>query len=133
MSDSSNSPGFVFNDKIDPAQLYALYEYDYQWVEEIFQTTLEHFDGDVGNIDKHLNSGDLPELKRALHKIKPTFGFIGMAGMQERCKHAEDSAASATSIDQVRPEIQQLLIAIGDCKTAIQDDYNRLRLFNTKQ
>ena len=93
-----NTIPFQFDQRIDAGILYSLYENDYLYIEEIFKTTLKHYDADVEAFEAHHQAGSVEGLRRSAHKIKPVFGFIGMPVMQEYCQAFEDKCAKTGDI-----------------------------------
>jgi HPt (histidine-containing phosphotransfer) domain-containing protein len=131
MGESNFSKKFIFNEKLDSEYLFSLYEDDYQYIEEIFQTTLEHFDEDYNSIRNAYESNNLLELKKAIHKIKPTFGFVGLPFVQHICKEFEDLCQSATGSNELISEYQQIVTTLAESKDLIASEYNKLKEFNS--
>jgi HPt (histidine-containing phosphotransfer) domain-containing protein len=131
MSGSNFSKKFIFNEKIDSDYLFSLYEDDYQYIEEIFSTTLTHFDSDLQNIQQAFTAGNLSDLKKAIHKIKPTFGFVGLPMVQQTCKEFEDFCQKATSSNELTSEYQQIVVTLAESKELIASEYNKLKEFNS--
>jgi len=131
MSGSNFSKKFIFNEKIDSDYLYSLYEDDYQYIEEIFGTTLAHFDEDYNSIRIAFESNNLSGLKRAIHKIKPTFGFVGLPLVQHICNEFEDICQKANDSNDLVTEYQQIVITLAESKELIVKEYNKLKEFNS--
>lgn len=131
MSGSNFSKKFIFNEKIDSDYLFSLYEDDYQYIEEIFCTTLTYFDADFKAIQQSFETNNLSELKRAIHKIKPTFGFVGLPLVQHICKEFEDICQKANSSNELITEYQQIVITLAESKELIASEYNKLKEFNS--
>jgi len=131
MSGANFSKKFIFNEKIDSDYLYSLYEDDYQYIEEIFYTTLTHFDEDYNLIRTAYESNNLLELKKAIHKIKPTFGFVGLPLVQHICKEFEDLCQRAGSSDELKTEYQQIVVTLAESKDLIAREHNKLKEFNS--
>ena len=131
MSGSNFPKKFIFNEKIDADYLYALYEDDYQYIEEIFQTTLTYFNEDFNSIRKAYETNNLSELKKAIHKMKPTFGFVGLPLVQQNCKEFEDICQKATSSNELSSEYQQIVVTLAESKELIASEYNKLKEFNS--
>lgn len=125
-----NAASFEFNKAIDSDYLYSLYENDYQYIEEIFKTAIDHFDEDTQAIVAHFQTGNLEGLKRAAHKIKPSFGFIGMPAMQQECKEFEDACAGATNTTEIATRYEMLMNHLVACKQILETDYQKLIAFN---
>jgi HPt (histidine-containing phosphotransfer) domain-containing protein len=131
MSGANFSKKFIFNEKLDSEYLYSLYEDDYQYIEEIFETTLTHFDEDYNSIRTAFEANNLIELKKAIHKIKPTFGFVGLPLVQHICKEFEDSCQRAAASNDLITEYQQIVTTLADSKDLIASEYNKLKEFNS--
>jgi len=81
---------FIFNKLIDPDILNDLYENDYPYIERIFQIALDNLGSDLQAIHLSRDNKDLESLRRGVHKIKPTFGFMGMAELEKKCTLFEE-------------------------------------------
>jgi len=121
---------FIFNEKMDKDTLYGLYTDDFPYIEEIFATTLQHFDADFGAVQLACEQENIEDLKRAVHKIKPTFGFVGLLETQASCKKFEDDCGRATSFSQLTDEYINIKNMLLEAKDIIQSEYLRLKAFN---
>jgi HPt (histidine-containing phosphotransfer) domain-containing protein len=131
MNESNFSKKFIFNEKIDSDYVYSLYEDDYQYIEEIFGTTLTHFDKDFKAIEQAFGANNLIELKKAIHKMKPTFGFVGLPLVQQICAAFEDACQKAGAANELKAEYQQIVITLAASKELIATEYNKLKEFNS--
>jgi HPt (histidine-containing phosphotransfer) domain-containing protein len=131
MSGSNFPKKFIFNEKFDADYLYSLYEDDYQYIEEIYETTLAHFNEDFNSIKNAYQTNNISDLKKAIHKMKPTFGFVGLPLVQNICKEFEDICEKATSSNELTSEYQQIVITLAESKELIASEYNKLKEFNS--
>ncbi|AEW01503.1 hypothetical protein A4D02_05780 [Niastella koreensis] len=131
MSGANFSKKFIFNEKIDADYLYSLYEDDYQYIEEIFQTTLTYFNEDYNSIKNAYETNNISDLKKAIHKMKPTFGFVGLPLVQNICRDFEDICQKATSSNDLSSEYQQIVVTLAESKELIASEYNKLKEFNS--
>ena len=131
MNDSNYPKKFIFNEKIDGDYLYSLYEDDYQYIEEIFSTTLTHFDDDFTALQKAYDINSLTDLKRAVHKIKPTFGFVGLPAVQQLCKDFEDICQKAITANELKAQYQQIVTTLAASKDLIASEHSKLKAFNS--
>jgi HPt (histidine-containing phosphotransfer) domain-containing protein len=125
-----NTIPFQFDRRIDEGSLYSLYENDYPFIEEIFRTTLKHYDEDVEMLIAHYVAGNLEDLKKSMHKLKPVFGFIGMPLLQESCNDFENKCSNATGIKEIAEDYERLLYQFNECKEIIQADLQKLSAYN---
>jgi HPt (histidine-containing phosphotransfer) domain-containing protein len=131
MSEPNFSKKFIFNEKIDSNYLYSLYEDDYQYIEEIYSTTLNHFQDDLNWMHEAFRTNNLAELKKAIHKIKPTFGFVGLPNIQQLCKDFEDICQKVSTTNDLTNEYQQIVVTLAASKELIASEYSKLKEFNS--
>ena len=121
---------FRFNSKIDDQFLYSLYEDDLVYVEEIFNTTKNQLKSDIARVSDAYLEKNLTDLKRAIHKIKPSFGFVGLLQAEEICKNFEEQCASAGSVAELEPSYHKLIHAINESQRIIDEECLRLKEHN---
>jgi hypothetical protein len=121
---------FIFNEKLDNETLDSLYAGDLSYIEEIFATALRHFDGDFDAVQLAFNNQSIEDLKRAVHKIKPTFGFAGLLATQELCRKFEDDCANARATTDLTNQYIHFKNMLQEAKDIIQSEYLRLKAFN---
>jgi HPt (histidine-containing phosphotransfer) domain-containing protein len=126
-----NTIPFQFDSRIDSSILYSLYKNDYLFIEEIFKTTLQHYDADVEAFESHHQAGNVQGLEKSVHKIKPVFGFVGMPVMQACCQAFEDKCAVAADMQAIYPDSQKLLNQFKEYKKIIEADLQKLSAYNT--
>jgi HPt (histidine-containing phosphotransfer) domain-containing protein len=122
---------FIYNELIDPAILSSLYENDHAFIQKIFQSFLDTgLDGDLRQAESCFTSGDPDGLRKVIHKIKPAFGFVGLTSIEEQCREMELLCVSGRSLNDLTEKINDLLNAMLAGKKAIEDDLQKLILFN---
>ena len=130
MSNQAEHKSFIFNEKIDKELLISLYEDDFLYMEEIFSITLTQLKPDIIHLNSAFEAGDLSSLRKAVHKIKPSFGFVGMPVTQELCKQFEDACAAATSIDQVASTYPELCNRLNESVSIIESEHGKFKEYN---
>lgn len=126
MEPISEHKEFIFNKSIDEESLRSLYEDDYPYIEEIFRLTLQDLEPEIGNALTHYLSKDFIALRRTIHKIKPSFGFVGMPGLQEKCQQFEkqcDQDPHNLNFELLQEEILQAILVL-------QSEIKKLEVFN---
>lgn len=100
----SSTDEFVFNGKLDRLYLEKMYGNDLDYAHDMFSTFLEIIDGEFDHLLVALRSEDRPEIKRAAHKIKPTFSMVGLRSLTGQFSELEGSVLNtpvSTSLKQV--------------------------------
>jgi HPt (histidine-containing phosphotransfer) domain-containing protein len=130
VNNQSLSNAFVFNEKFDHEYLFNLYADDFEYVEEIFSITLKNFDPDFESIEVAWSSEDPADLKRAIHKIKPAFGFVGLTSIQDQCKDFEELCQNVVTTKELSDQYKQIVTTLADSKKVLETEYRRLKEFN---
>ena len=120
---------FIFNEKIDSEFLHNLYEDDYQYMVEVFETTLRHFDEDVLPIQSAFGDSDFSGLRKALHKVKPVFGFTGLLRHQEVLGKFEEACSGSQNISELHSAYDSLMELIHEGRDIIEKEHKRLLAF----
>jgi HPt (histidine-containing phosphotransfer) domain-containing protein len=130
VSNQTEHKSFIFNEKIDKDLLAGLYEDDFPYIEEIFSITLSQLKPDINQLKAAFDEANIEALKKAAHKLKPSFGFIGLPQVQEQCKQFEDACASATTVEAVASSYKQLVKELEESVIIIESEYKRLQEYN---
>jgi hypothetical protein len=120
---------FIFNENIDEDHIYGLYEQDYTYIAEVFNSSLESLKEESGHFATAYESSDIPALKRATHKIKPLFGFTGLLHHQEMMARFEHLCESASSTSNITMQYMELIEVIKEGRNILKEDCNRLTEF----
>jgi HPt (histidine-containing phosphotransfer) domain-containing protein len=132
MNPTTLSKTFIFNEKINGDYLFSLYADDFPYMEEVYAVTLQHFDPDVEAIRVAYAGDSITDLKRAVHKIKPAFGFVGLTDIQQQCKEFEDDCEQATATEDLKNKYKQLLLSLEEGKSVIESEYRKLKEYNAE-
>ncbi len=123
---TQSSDGFNFHEKVDKAFIFSLYEHDYPYIAEVFGSSLESVNEDISIIEHSYQNGQLQQLKKAVHKIKPVFGFTGLLEHQEKIGLFERQAELAENVNAVSHEFDELIKIIRDGKKIIEEEFKKL-------
>src|ERR1700712_4842856 len=110
---------FSFSPEIDSEYIQSLYGDDFEYIHEILLTVLNDYDGLAENVDLNYSSGNIAHLKSAVHKIKPVFGFVGLASIQQECLSFEQRCGGGASIEDLATEMEHLRNRIAAGKQII--------------
>ena len=121
---------FNFNEKIDRPFLFSMYEDDYHYMEEIFNTTRHQLEPDINKVEQAFTDQDSEALRKSVHKIKPAFGFVGLLETEAACQKFEDSCISVSSASELKPQYETLLVIIKESQKILEEECVRLKEHN---
>lgn len=126
----STTKSFIFNKKIDAACLFALYEDDLPYIEEIFSITLTQLRQDIPLLRDLATKANTAALRTLVHKLKPSFAFVGMTDVQHQCAAIEQMADSlqgrTVPEEKIHPFLNMLTVALED----VEAEYLRIKEYN---
>ncbi|MBC7848307.1 MAG: Hpt domain-containing protein [Chitinophagaceae bacterium] len=99
-------------------------------MEEIFSITLSQLKPDLNVFKLSFERQDLPSVRQMVHKIKPSFGFVGLPAVQQTCKQFEDLCANATDIDELKTPYIALCNQLDDALIVIESEYFKFKEYN---
>lgn len=120
---------FIFNNKIDQTWLHSLYEYDYSYIAEVFNSSLDTLKEESPAFAAAFEANDMSALKKVAHKLKPVFGFSGLLDHQDQLANFENACRNSPTINNITVQYIETVNAIKEGKDIIQEDYNRLTAF----
>jgi hypothetical protein len=121
---------FNFNPKIDRDFVISMYEDDYVYISEIFQTTLGQLIPDIDAVKKAYADGEVEMLRKQVHKIKPAFGFVGLRGTETACQAFENDCSTATSVQILHGKFAALMETLNDSTVILSEEIEKLKLHN---
>ncbi len=124
---------FVFAKELDTVLLNELYENDWEYAETVFEDCLKHLPDYFLDIEKAYKSGDISDLRRAVHKCKTLMGFVGLSSVQEIYHSFEKSCETAKEIVQLETSYYTLMEETRSGTLVVMNELQRLKFFNESQ
>ena len=118
-----------FNRQIDRDFIISMYEEDYPYISEVFETTLNQLIPDIAILKKAYINGDLESLRKQVHKIKPAFGFAGLRDTEAICQQFEDDCISAGSTETLADRYGALIKLLDESCSIIQQEIEKLKAY----
>lgn len=123
---------FLFSSELDTTFLQELYGDDTQQAEIVFESSVQQLKSEIILAESKFHDGDIPGLKKVIHKMKPLFGYLGMndtmqefAAFEDVCILAKTPAGVESGFDNITAITQQ---SIQKAETEIK----RLKQYNTQ-
>lgn len=120
---------FIFNEKINSSCLVDLYEHDFVYMAQVFGISEESFETDLPPLHAAYAGSDIDALRKAVHKLKPVFGFTGLLAHQQAMAAFEAQCMAGMEPAHMRTAYRQLLDVIEDGRRIISEEAKRLNSF----
>jgi predicted metal-dependent peptidase len=118
---------FLFSQPLDQHFLESLYGDDLEYAEEVFTEFLKNTKNEFDSIKNNYREDDLKKVRQQLHKIKPTFGFVGLTGLTERTEKVIAACDTSGSVKNIEPECSELFIEIEGSFRLIEAELERMK------
>ena len=92
---------FIYNDRLDTEFLNSLYEEDTEYAAIVFEQFLHSYKKQVEEIEDSFVKGDLQIFRQKIHKMKPTFSFVGLTQLTEKAAQLEKNCSLLTEIEGI--------------------------------
>ena len=123
----STIPEFIFSAELDRGFLQSLYEGDLQYAIEVFENFLVNTKKESDILKKLYEENDIKNLRHKLHKVKPTFAFVGLTALTEQVEDVISSCDLATNFNEVEPGCSNLLNKFENSFRIIQAELERMK------
>ena len=101
-------------------------------IQETFADVTNEYPSLLENIDAAYKAEDIGALKRAIHKIKPLFGFTGFTSLESQCLQFESACEAAAHWHSLTTEFTLLKNNLLRTRSIIEGEKERLALFNRR-
>ncbi|HRN57748.1 MAG TPA: hypothetical protein PLL71_14920 [Agriterribacter sp.] len=120
---------FHFSSELDIAFLQELYSDDLQQAEMVFESSVQQLRNEQQLAESRFHDGDMPGLKKVIHKMKPLLGYLGMNKYMEEFAAFEQSCTRPAAAEDGFHHIKA--ITLEAIKTA-EAEIKRLKQHNTQ-
>jgi HPt (histidine-containing phosphotransfer) domain-containing protein len=120
---------FVFNPKLDHAFLNEMYENDIAYAEEVFSAFLEQTKNEFKQVKNCSAGNDWQCVRQKLHKIKPTFSFVGLTALSEKCEEVISACDNKTDLQSLTPMWLMLEQEIEQSFSTVEAELVRMKTY----
>lgn len=124
---NSTNEFFDFSPELDQAYLNSLYEDDLSYAREVFEGFLTETGREFALIKEYHANGDIQQVRRNLHKIKPTFSFVGLTPITEESETVIVLCDQASQPTDIEPACTDLFEKIEKALDLVQKETVRLK------
>ena len=81
---------FAYDSHLDVEFLNELYEGDKEHALAIFEQFLRNVHGQLKEVEDNFNSRDIESMRQKIHKMKPSFSFVGLSHLTLKAGQVEN-------------------------------------------
>jgi len=118
---------FVFDSKLDQTFLESLYGDDFQYAQVVFEGFLADTKTEFERIKSDYSQNALKNMRQKLHKIKPTFSFVGLTALTEKTETIIAACDASSNTREIETDCSALFKEIEDSFPLIENELTRMR------
>ncbi len=115
----------TFDPRLDADLLLDLYDDDKEYALTAFNDFLKISPALMREIDQELANGTVDSFRQKIHKLKPTFSYVGLPGMTRQAEIIEKKCKEAAGKDELKRLYENL-------KSDFEKNYELIREEVTK-
>ncbi|KAI9549105.1 hypothetical protein GHT06_007397 [Daphnia sinensis] len=127
-TDNTEGGFFQFNPRLDAQLLDELYANEWDYVREMFKIFIENSIPEYEQLQEAFIKEDYEEVRRLAHKLKPTFGMVGLPDIEKKMLELENAAKAKPEKIVLEEIFDRIEADIPHAVEAVENDFNRLRL-----
>ena len=104
--------------------LHEISDGNMDFFKEFIQTFLDNAPESLDGMKQGLDNQDWDTVKKAAHKIRPSFNYLGLKDLEQIAKQVEKNAVEGTNLNEMPDMIDKI---ISTCNQAIDELQNDLR------
>jgi ribosome maturation protein Sdo1 len=120
---------FTFSEELNQSFLQTLYEGDILYASEVFDSFLTGTKAEFEELVKLYREKDIKKIRHKLHKIKPTFGFVGLTKLTEEIESAITACDTSSDISKTELVLSNILDKIKNIFPLIEVELKRMTAY----
>jgi chemotaxis protein histidine kinase CheA len=124
---------YIFSDHFNQAYLDDLYDGDLRAAEEVFASSIREISSEMALAAVLFDQGNVEEVRRIYHKIKPLFGYVGLLPVQEFVQQFENNCLRHAVTGDLLFTFNQVNEIILDALHLIREEQIKIRTYNNKR
>jgi len=120
---------FQFSSDLDGDYLRTFYEDDLDYAADMFDTFLEYTVAEFPNLKVAIDTGEMEEIRKAAHKIKPTFAMVGLTQLRDKLAQVESLASANSDIELIKSIQVNIEQKLNHFIPILETDLRQMELF----
>jgi HPt (histidine-containing phosphotransfer) domain-containing protein len=118
---------FEFDTRLDTIFLDSMYEGDASYAAIIFEQFLETLPAQLNDIEESFNTQNKETFRQQLHKLKPTFSFVGLTSLSDDANTIEKKCFEIDTLAPVSALYKLFKDAVAAGIPVVQQEFERLK------
>lgn len=116
----------VENKKLDADFLQSIYDNDNEHASIVFEQFLSSYTGQIKEMEEAFKAGDINLFRQKIHKIKPTFSFVGLTQLTKQAAAIESKCIEISNIQNLNKLFTDFIINLNEHIPLVKTEYKKL-------
>jgi HPt (histidine-containing phosphotransfer) domain-containing protein len=118
---------FEFDARLDTTFLASMYEGDASYAAIIFEQFLETLPAQLADIEESFIAENKETFRQQLHKLKPTFSFVGLTNLSTQANVIEKKCFEIDTLTPISSLYKLFKDAVATGIPIVQQEFERLK------
>jgi PAS domain S-box-containing protein len=118
---------FKFNARLDKNLLFELYGDDLDYACDMFDTFLHKSLPEMVALRQQQETENWTELGRLAHKLKPSFGMVGLPDLEVKMQLIETRARAKSNRNDIKSLLADFDCVLSEAVKAVESDFEKMR------
>ena len=115
-----------YDHRLDAAFLESIYENDKEDAAFGFKQFLNGYNAQLNELEQSFMTGDVDIFRQKIHKLKPTFSFVGLTNITAKAEIIERKCHEAVEITMINDLYDDFKNNLFELIPVVRNEYNRL-------
>lgn len=117
----------TYDHRLDSAFLESIYENDKEDAAFGFEQFLNNYAKQFNELEQSFETGDLNIFRQKIHKLKPTFSFVGLTNVTAKAENIEKKCIECIEINVIKDLYTDFKSSLTELIPVVKDEFNRLK------
>lgn len=120
-----------YDSRLDAVFLNELYENDIEYASIVFQQFLVAYPQQIKEIEEYFAAGEIEAFRQKIHKLKPTFSFVGLTQMTAVADNIEKKCLAVSQIEEISDLYINFKCKLSDLIPVVEAENERFKNLNS--
>jgi HPt (histidine-containing phosphotransfer) domain-containing protein len=117
---------FKYDQRLDTAFLDSIYDGDMEHAAISFEQFLHKYPAQLKELDESFIAGNITIFRQKLHKLKPTFSYVGLTEITAKAEIIEKLCNETPHLNVISRQYVDLKQQLNDLIPVVEQEFKRL-------
>jgi HPt (histidine-containing phosphotransfer) domain-containing protein len=122
-----NEAIFKYDNRLDTHFLETLYENDKEYAAIVFEQFLKNYPEQIADVENSFEAGNFELMRQKIHKLKPTFSFVGLTGLTAKSETLEKKCMEQAQLDYISELYADFKKDLNEYIPIVEEEFEKLK------